>query len=66
MRKGSKYSDWMGLPLSKTLLGISNDVTESIKARMYPPGFRAATDKSVESYFEKLLPWFGRVRTYGE
>ena len=53
--KGLKYSDWMGLPLSKRYWGISNDVTESIKARMYQPSFRAAGDKTVESAFEQLF-----------
>lgn len=53
--KGIKYSDWIGLPLSKRYWGISNDVTEQIKARMYRPGFRENEDRTVEAYFEGLF-----------
>lgn len=58
--KGIKYSDWVGLPLSKRYRGISNDVTDGIKSAMYQTGFREGGDKTVVTYFERL---FQRLET---
>jgi asparagine synthase (glutamine-hydrolysing) len=53
--KAMKYWDWAGIPLADRYWGISNDVTESIKARMYSPEFLAAQQDSVHQYFHGLF-----------
>ena len=53
--KVAKYWDWIGTPLSQRYWGISNDVTASLKARMYQPEFHAKVGSAVGNYFEKLF-----------
>jgi asparagine synthase (glutamine-hydrolysing) len=53
--KALKYWDWIGTPLSKRYWGISNDVTASLKQRMYRAEFQAQVDNVVGEYFEKLF-----------
>jgi len=50
-----KYWDWIGMPLAKRYWGISNDVTASIKKRMYAADFHARVGDSVGEYFEALF-----------
>ena len=53
--KAMKYWDWIGTPLRRRYWGISNDVTASLKARMYGTEFRAHSGSAVGDYFEKLF-----------
>lgn len=53
--KLTKYADWLQLPLQRRYLGISNDVTTSIKQRMYRPEMLAAIDGCVEDYFKPIF-----------
>ena len=53
--KAAKYWDWSGVPLSQRYWGISNDVTATLKQRMYQPAFHAQIGTTVGSYFEKLF-----------
>lgn len=53
--KVMKYWDWIGTPLSQRYWGISNDVTASLKGRMYQPQFYAQVGSTVGNYFEKLF-----------
>ena len=53
--KAAKYWDWIGTPLSRRYWGISNDVTSSLKPRMYRQDFLAQVDNTVMDYFEKLF-----------
>jgi len=50
-----KYWDWIGTPLAKRYWGISNDVTASIKKRMYVEHFHARVGDSVREHFEALF-----------
>ena len=53
--KAAKYWDWAGTPLSQRYRGISNDVTDTLKQRMYQPAFYAQVGTTVGNYFEKLF-----------
>ena len=53
--KALKYWDWIGTPLSKRYWGISNDVTPSLKKRMYQSEFYAQVGGTVGTVFEKLF-----------
>ena len=53
--KREKYVDWLQLPLNQRYLGISNDVTTSIKQRMYTPDTYAAVGGRVEAYFQSIF-----------
>jgi len=53
--KALKYWDWIGLPLRRRYWGISNDVTTSLKQRMYCAEFQAEVGAEVGEYFETLF-----------
>jgi len=53
--KALKYWDWIGTPLSRRYWGISNDVTASLKKRMYSAEFQANVGSMVGDYFEKMF-----------
>lgn len=50
-----KYVDWVGTPLAQRYWGISNDVTPSLKPRMYRPEFLPEIGTVVADHFEKLF-----------
>lgn len=56
--KAAKYLDWIGTPLAGRYQGISNDVTPSIRNRMYTPGFADQVRGNTDAYFAGL---FGRL-----
>ena len=58
--KSAKYWDWVGEPLSRRYWGISNDVTGSLKERMYQPAFQMHVGDVVGNFFEAL---FGKIET---
>lgn len=53
--KALKYWDWIGTPLRRRYWGISNDVTASLKKRMYSGEFLSHVGSTVGDYFEKLF-----------
>lgn len=53
--KYTKYSDWLRSPLNRRYLGISNDVTTSIKERMYTKEMLTAIGGRVEVYFQSIF-----------
>ena len=53
--KVSKYIDWVGTPLAQRYWGISNDVTPSLKPRMYRADFLPEIGDAVGEHFEKLF-----------
>jgi asparagine synthase (glutamine-hydrolysing) len=57
--KAAKYADWIGAPLTSRYWGISNDVTASIKRRMYSPELTNEAGAGVRTHFENL---FGKMR----
>ncbi len=57
--KSAKYWDWAGQPNSHRYWGISNDVTPTIKNKMFLPTFSAHVGDRVGSYFKDL---FGAIR----
>lgn len=50
-----KYMDWVGMPLAQRYWGISNDVTPSLKTRMYRADFLPEVGNAVAGHFEKLF-----------
>ena len=53
--KYSKYWDWMTTPLAQRYMGISNDVTPSIKRKLYSENFLVETSKLSGSYFQSAF-----------
>jgi asparagine synthase (glutamine-hydrolysing) len=53
--KIKKYWDWIGTPLAQRYRGISSNVTDSLRTKMYRPDFLAQVDHTVGDYFEKLF-----------
>ena len=53
--KFAKYWDWAGQPNSQRYWGISNDVTATIKNKMYQPTFSAHIGDRVGSYFHEIF-----------
>lgn len=53
--KISKYVDWIGTPLAQRYWGISNDVTPSLKPKMYRADFLPEIGNAVGEHFEKLF-----------
>jgi asparagine synthase (glutamine-hydrolysing) len=53
--KSSKYADWLQSPISRRYLGISNDVTSSIRREMYTPEIHTMIGSEVEEYFRSLF-----------
>ena len=53
--KATKYWDWIRTPLPRRYRGISSNVTDSMRERIYRPEFLAQVDESVGDYFEKLF-----------
>ena len=53
--KISKYVDWIGTPLAQRYWGISNDVTPSLKSKMYRADFLPEIGNAVGEHFEKLF-----------
>ena len=50
-----KYVDWVGTPIAQRYWGISNDVTPSLKPRMYRADFLPEVGNAVAEHFEKLF-----------
>jgi asparagine synthase (glutamine-hydrolysing) len=50
-----KYLDWIGTPLARRYQGISNDVTPTIRNRMYAPGFQERTGAFSSAFYEALF-----------
>lgn len=53
--KYAKYWDWIGTPLARRYRGISSNVTESLRSRIYDPALLSRVDDSVGDYFAKLF-----------
>ena len=53
--KSAKYWDWAGQANSQRYWGISNDVTSTIKNRMYRPTFSVHVGDRVGSYFQGVF-----------
>lgn len=53
--KALKYCDWISTPLRRRYWGISNDVTASLKRKMYSAEFQEQVGSMVGDYFEKLF-----------
>lgn len=53
--KIAKYWDWAGTPLARRYRGVSSNVTDSLRARMYRPDFLAQVGDTLGNYFEKLF-----------
>lgn len=52
--KSAKYLDWCSEPMASRYQSISNDVTQSIKSRMYAGPLREHANQSTR-YFERLF-----------
>ncbi len=53
--KGSKYIDWIKTPLNQRYQSISNDVTHSIKKKMYSNDYLLSSHDSTCNYYNKLF-----------
>ena len=53
--KKSKYVDWMNLPMNKRYQSISNDVTLSIKNKMYKDDYLIHAHEKTTDYYSNLF-----------
>jgi asparagine synthase (glutamine-hydrolysing) len=53
--KLAKYLDWLGTPLAARYLSIPNDLTTSVRSRLYTAAFRERVGDAVATHFASLF-----------